>query len=96
MNSEQLENAKKLLFILLAIDIAITTVVGVNAFSTVGVLKAIEAGTWPTGQSPGSLLSSLKFWEGFSKLIFLTMIGVGLGLVKWLNSCYRFAKENHC
>ena len=91
MNTEQLESAKKLFFILLGIDIAITVVVGLNAFSTIGTLKDIQLGTREIDES---LLSSLKFWDGVSKLILLTMIGVGLGLVKWLNSCYRFAKES--
>lgn len=91
MNSEQLKSAKKLFFILLGIDIAITVVVGLNAFSTIGTLKDIQSGTREVDQS---LLSSFAFWDGFSKLIFLTMIGVGLGLVRWLNSCYRFAKNS--
>lgn len=90
MNTEQLESAKKLFFTLLAIDIAITAVVGFNAFLTIGTLTDIQSGARAVDQS---LLSSLKFWDWFSRLIFLTMIGVGLGLVKWLNSCYRFAKD---
>jgi hypothetical protein len=91
MKSEQLESAKKLFFILLGVDIAVTAIVGLNAFSTVGTLRDIQSGARTVDQS---LLGSLEFWDGFSKLIFLTMIGVGLGLVKWLNSCYRFAKES--
>jgi hypothetical protein len=91
MKSEQLESAKKLFFILLGVDIAVTAVVGLNAFSTAGTLRDIQSGARTVDQS---LLGSLEFWDGFSKLIFLTMVGVGLGLVKWLNSCYRFAKES--
>lgn len=89
MNSEPLESAKKLFFILLGVDVVVTAVVGLNAFSTVGALRAIQSGTLGVDQS---LLSSLKFWGWFSMLMILTMIGVGLGLWKWLNSCYRFAK----
>ncbi|MBI4190759.1 MAG: DUF4328 domain-containing protein [Betaproteobacteria bacterium] len=89
--SEELESAKKLFFILLGVDIAITVLVGLNAFSTIGTLKDIQSGNREVDES---LLSSLKFWDGFSTLIILTMIGVGLGLVKWLNSCYRFAKDS--
>ena len=91
MNPEQLESAKKLFFVLLGIDIAITVVVGFNAFSTIGTLKDIQSGVREVDQS---LLSSFSFWDEFSSLILLTMIGVGLGLVKWLDSCYRFAKDS--
>lgn len=91
MNQEQLESAKKLLFFFLFADIAITAIVGFNAFSTVGILREIQSGT---RTADPSLISSLEFWDGFSKLVFLTAIGVGIGLVKWLNACYRFARES--
>ncbi len=90
MNSEQLKGAKKLFFILLSIDIVATVIVGFNAFSTVGTLRDVQAGARNIDQS---LISSLEFWEGFSKLLILTLIGVGIGLVKWLNACYSFAKQ---
>ncbi len=90
MNSEQLEGAKKLFFILLGIDIAATAIVGFNAFSTVGTLREVQSGARNIDQS---MISSLEFWDGFSKLLILTLIGVGLGLVKWLNACYSFAKQ---
>ena len=86
-----LEEVKKLFFILLGIDITITVVVGFNAFSTIGILKEIASGARVANES---LISSLTFWENFSKLLLLTLIGVGFGLVKWLNSCYRFAKDS--
>ncbi len=91
MNSEQLESGKKLFYVLLGVDIAVTALNGLNAFSTVGTLKDIESGTRAVDQS---LLSSWENWKWFSRLMFLTWIGVGLGLVKWLNSCYRFAKDS--
>jgi hypothetical protein len=90
MNREQLEGAKKLFFILLGIDLAVTAIVGLNAFSTVGILQKVQSGARDVDQS---MISSLEFWEGVSKLIFLTMLGVGLGLVKWLNACYGYAKK---
>ena len=89
MNSEQLEGAKKIFFILLSIDLVATAIVGFNFFSTVSTLQEVQSGTRNIDQS---MISSLKFWDGFSKLLFLTMIGVGFGLVKWLNACYNFAK----
>lgn len=90
MNSKQLEGARKLFSMLLWADIALTVVIGLNAFSTVSILKDIQSGARNVDQS---LLSSIEFWEGFSKLVFLTMIGVGIGLVKWLNACYGYAKQ---
>lgn len=90
MSSEQLEGAKKLFFILLCIDIVATAIVGFNAFSTVGTLREVQSGARNIDQS---MISSLEFWDGFSKLLFLTLIGVGFGLVKWLNACYSFAKQ---
>jgi hypothetical protein len=91
MQTEPLESAKKLFVILLGIDIAFTAVVGLNAFSTIGTLMNIQSGARVADQS---LLSSLAFWDWFSKLIILTTIGVGFGLVRWLDSCYRFAKDS--
>jgi len=90
MGSEQLERTKKLFFILLGIDIVATAIVGFNAFSTVGTLREVQSGARNIDQS---MISSLEFWDGFSKLLFLTLIGVGFGLVKWLNACYSFAKQ---
>ncbi|WP_153147349.1 DUF4328 domain-containing protein, partial [Dechloromonas sp. H13] len=90
MSREQLEGAKKLFFILLGIDIAATAIVGFNAFSTVGTLREVQSGARNIDQS---MISSLEFWDGFSRLLFFTVIGVGLGLVKWLNACYSFAKQ---
>lgn len=90
MNSEQLEGAKKIFFILLGIDIVATAIVGFNAFSTIGTLREVQSGARNIDQS---MIRSLEFWDGFSKLLFLTLIGVGFGLVKWLNACYRFAKQ---
>ena len=90
MNSEQLEGAKKLFFILLCIDIVATAIVGFNTFSTVGILREVQSGARNIDQS---MISSLEFWDHFPKPLFLTLIGVGIGLVKWLNACYRFAKQ---
>jgi len=91
MNQEQLEKAKKLFFILLSVDIVINAIAGFNCFSTVEILKNVQAGTRSLDQA---LINSVDFWDKFSMLTMLTLIGVGLGLVKWLNSCYHFAKES--
>jgi hypothetical protein len=91
MNKEKLESAKNLFFIALGIDIAVTTLVVISDFWGVGVLKDISAGKITADQS---MLGTLEFWDSFAKLMLLTMLGVGLGLVKWLNACYSFAKES--
>ncbi len=91
MNEDKLEKAKTIFFILLGIDIFVTAVIGLNTFSTIGTLKDVQLGTREVDES---LISNLKFWDGFAKVVFLTLIGVGLGLVNWLNACYRFAKES--
>lgn len=87
---EKLQSAKKLLFIALAIDIAVTVIVIGSSIWAIGVLKDIDSGV-RTGDP--SLASSIDFWASFSMIVILTAIGVGLGLVKWLNSCYQFSKE---
>lgn len=89
--NEVLENAKRLFFILLVIDIAITLLVGVNSISTIGMLSDVKSGVKVVDEQ---LLSSLASRDNFSKLLILSMSGVGIGLVKWLNVCYGFAKES--
>lgn len=88
---EILQGTKKLFFIALVIDIAVTVIIFGSDIWAIGVMKDVASGV-RTGDP--SLASSIDFWGSFSKIVFLTMIGVGLGLVKWLNSCYQFAKES--
>ena len=90
MGKEKLESAKNLFFIALGIDIAITSLVVVSDFWEAGILKDVSAGRSTADQST---INALEFWNSFSKLLILTLIGVGLGLVKWLNACYSFSKE---
>jgi len=91
MNKEKLESAKNLFFIALGVDIAVTALVVISNFWGVGVLKDIGAGRITADQS---LISTLDFWDSFAKLMLLTTLCVGLGLVKWLNACYSYAKES--
>ena len=90
MNKEKLESAKNLFFIALGIDIAVTALVVISDVWGTGVLKDIGAGRTTADQST---ISTFEFWDSFSKLMFLTILGVGLALVKWLNTCYTYAKE---
>lgn len=91
MNREELEGSRKLFFTLLWVDIVATAIIGLNAFSTVGTLQDIHSGRTTVDQS---LMSSFDFWDNLAKLTILTMIGVGIGLVKWLNACYSCAKNS--
>ena len=88
---EKLQSAKKLFFILLSIDIVVTVIDIGSGIWAIGTMKDIESGV-RTGDP--SLASSIDFWGSFSRIMFLTAIGVGFGLVKWLKSCYQFAKES--
>lgn len=90
MNKEKLESAKNLFFIALGIDIAVTALVVISYFWSAGVLRDVGAGRITADQST---ISAMEFWDSFSKLMLLTILGVGLGLVKWLNTCYGYAKE---
>lgn len=91
MNSEKLEGAKTLFFIALSLDLALTATVGLDSYSTIGTLKAIQSGIQRADQA---LISSMDFGGNLSMLTMLTLIGVGLTLVKWLNTCYRYARSS--
>ena len=91
MNREKLESAKNLFFIALGIDIAVTALVVISSFWGIGVLKDIGTGRITADQST---ISTMEFWDSFPKLMLLTTVGVGRGLVKWLNACYGYAKES--
>jgi hypothetical protein len=90
MSQEKLVSAKNLFFIALAIDMAVTALVVITDFWAVRVLNDFLAGVSKADQST---ISSLAFWESFSKVAILTLIGVGLALVRWLDACYEYAKE---
>lgn len=91
MNDKDLKGSRKLFFIALGVDIAVTTLVAASAFWAIGALKDVQAGRHAVTQS---FIGTLEFWENFSKLTIVTLIGVGLALVKWLNACYRYAKDS--
>jgi hypothetical protein len=90
MNKDQLERAKNLFFIALGADIAVTVIVVFSNSWSIRVLEDIGAGLI---KDTSWVISKMEFWESFAKLIFLTMFGVGIGLVNWLYKCYRYAKE---
>ena len=90
MNKQKLENAKKLFFILLGVDIFVTVIVLISYFWEIGILNDVSSGVVI---ADASLIGTLGFWDNFAKIMFLTLIGVGVGLVKWLDACYKYAKE---
>ncbi len=90
MNHERLKDARRLFFILLSVDVALTAIVGIHAFSTIDTLQDIQAGRLEVDES---ILSSFENWENLAKLTIVTLVGVGIGLVKWLNACYSHAKN---
>lgn len=90
MDRQNLIRAKNLFFTALGIDIAASFIIGANSFSTIDTLKDIQSGI---RTADDALLSHIGFWDSISSILFVTMIGVGLALVKWLNSCYRFASQ---
>ena len=91
MNQEKLEKAKKLLFIMLCIDIAVNAISGIDSYTTSITLEKILSGHQTFTQD---LADSAAFWGNFEILGILTLLGVGAALVNWLNTCYRFAKES--
>lgn len=91
MSQEKLKNAKNLFFIALGIDMVVTALVVVTDFWAVGVLNDIRSGITTADQST---ISTLEFWESFAKVMIVTLIGVGLALVRWLDACYEYAKES--
>lgn len=86
---EKLERAENLFFISLLIDIAVTVIALVSSAWALGALKDIDSGVRTLDQP---LASTIDFWGSFSMVMILTTIGVGLGLINWLSSCYQFAK----
>ncbi len=87
---QNLIHAKNLFFAALGIDIAASLIIGADSFSTIDALKDIESGV---RAADDALLSHIDLWDSIANVLFATMIGVGLALVKWLNSCYRFASQ---
>lgn len=90
MSQEKLKSAKNLFFIVLGIDMAVTALVVVTDFWAVDVLNDIRSGITTVDQST---IRTLEFWESFAKVMIITLIGVGLALVRWLDACYAYAKE---
>lgn len=90
MSQMKLESAKNILFIALGIDMAVTALAIMADIWMVGVINDIRSGASAMDQSTRSII---EFWDSFSKVMILTVIGVGIALVRWLDACYAYAKE---
>jgi hypothetical protein len=88
MNREKLQSAKKLFFLALGVDILVTGLVVASDLWGTGVLKDISIGVSTADQAT---IGAFEFWERFAYLMIPTTLGVGLALVKWLNTCYGYA-----
>ena len=74
----------------LLIDIAVNATFAISAFWAKDALGNIQSGAREYSASFGD---QLQFWANVGTLSILTWIAVGLALVKWLNSCYRYSSE---
>jgi hypothetical protein len=90
MSQQKLESAKNVFFIALGIDMAVTVLVLISDVWALGILNDIRLGASTVDQST---ISTIEFWRSFATVAILTMIGVGLALVRWLGECYVYAKE---
>lgn len=86
----KLESAKNFLFVTLGVDIVATSGVVASYAWAVATLKDMSSGLITADQS---LISRLSALDALFLVLLLTTIGVGVGMVKWLNACYRYAKE---
>ena len=89
MTVGRLERAKKVFFIALGIDIAATVFVVASSYWIVGVLNGISAGALPRGPT---IVERIDLLESFSRVLFLTMVGVGWTLFRWLDACYAHVR----
>ena len=90
MNREKLQSAKKVFFPALGVDILVTGLVVASDLWGTGVLKDISIGVSTADQAT---IGEFEFWERFAYLMSPTTLGVGLALVKWLNTCYGYATQ---
>ncbi len=90
MNREKLQTAKKVFFPALGVDILVTGLVVASDLWGTGVLKDISIGVSTADQAT---IGEFEFWERFAYLMIPTTLGVGLALVKWLNTCYGYATQ---
>src|ERR1017187_10379294 len=90
MNRDTLESAKRLLFIALAIDIAVTVPLIFHSFDAADTLRQIRDGF---READRDWITSLDAWDNFSYVKGATVLGVGVALVKWMYACYDYAKD---
>lgn len=90
MDSQKLTRAKNLLFVALCADSIVGFIAIMICFFSVGKLKDISAGRISANTD---FLSKMDALNNFANLGILTMIVVGIFLVRWLRACYVYARE---
>lgn len=91
MDIDQYKKAKNLFVIMLLIDMALTATVIINNLDSVQALKQVQLGI---RQVDDRLFKDLEFGDDLGRLLFFTLLGVGVSLSNWLKKSYRFARES--
>jgi hypothetical protein len=86
----KLEISQRLFFGLLAIDVCVSAVMTLYAFSLLETLRKIAEGVIPVNQS---MIDRFDFLGNLNGVWVLTSISVGIGLVRWLSACYAYAER---
>ena len=84
-SAKNLEKAKDLLFFALTIDIIFNLISIFNSYATITALQNFQ-------EFDQQIIDSINSSETFIRITIISMIGVGLTLLKWLNSSYEYAK----
>lgn len=90
MNQTHLIKAKQFLFFALAVDMFFNFITGVDSYLALSKLQQVQQGVAVLDQSVINIINTA---ESSIKLSIFTTICVGLTLVRWLNSSYKFARE---
>ncbi len=91
MDIDQYKKAKNFFVVMLLIDMALTATVIINNLDSVQALKQVQLGI---RQVDDRLFKDLEFGDDLGRLLFVTLLGVGISLSNWLKKSYRFARES--
>lgn len=90
MKHQHLEKAENWFLGLLGAHLGLTVAVGINAISMVGTLQDIRSGDQGID---AALVERIELWGNISLIGYLVLFGVGWHLVRWLDTCYWYAKS---
>lgn len=91
MNEQKIKSARNLMFIALGIDMAVTVLGFIICLWVADVLNDISIGITGAGQST---MTMMKLFQYSFYASTLTSIVVGLAIIYWLKSAYRYLKED--